>query len=204
MLIIVFGIASVLRLPLRELPDVDTSVVTVTTEYTGANPATVDTDITEIIESGVAGISGIKTISSQSRQGVSSTTIEFEVGRNIDEAANDVSAVAGSANSCRTTSRSRRSSRTTRFRSGDAARRHQRPDERCRDHRFRRSVRDRPAGDARRRGERHDQRTAALRHADLARPHRHGGPQHHGGRCRAGAPPQQCRAARRRGGVAQP
>ena len=90
MLIIVFGIASVLRLPLRELPDVDTSVVTVTTEYTGANPATVDTDITEIIESGVAGISGIKTISSQSRQGVSSTTIEFEVGRNIDEAANDV------------------------------------------------------------------------------------------------------------------
>jgi multidrug efflux pump len=95
MLIIVFGIASVLRLPLRELPDVDTSVVTVTTEYTGANPATVDTDITEIIESGVAGISGIKTISSQSRQGVSSTTIEFEVGRNIDEAANDVrSAVA--------------------------------------------------------------------------------------------------------------
>ena len=103
---------TVLRLPLRELPDVDTSVVTVTTEYTGANPATVDTDITEIIESGVAGISGIKTISSQSRQGVSSTTIEFEVGRNIDEAANDVS-VAGSANSCRTTSRSRRSSRTT-------------------------------------------------------------------------------------------
>ncbi len=95
MLIIVFGIASVLRLPLRELPDVDTSVVTVTTEYTGANPATVDTDITEIIEAGVAGISGIKTISSQSRQGVSSTTIEFEVGRNIDEAANDVrSAVA--------------------------------------------------------------------------------------------------------------
>ena len=89
-------------------------MVTVTTEYTGANPATVDTDITEIIESGVAGISGIKTISSQSRQGVSSTTIEFEVGRNIDEAANDVRAPSpGSANSCRTTSRSRRSSRTT-------------------------------------------------------------------------------------------
>ena len=95
MLIIVFGVASLLRLPLRELPDVDTSVVTVSTEYTGANPATVDTDITEVIESGVAGISGVKTIASQSRQGLSSTTIEFEVGRNIDEAANDVrSAVA--------------------------------------------------------------------------------------------------------------
>jgi multidrug efflux pump len=48
-----------------------------------------------VIESGVAGISGIKTIASQSRQGVSATTIEFEVGRDIDEAANDVrSAVA--------------------------------------------------------------------------------------------------------------
>ena len=95
MLIIVFGIASLLRLPLRELPDVDTSVVTVSTIYTGASPATVDTDITEVVESGVAGISGIKSISSQSRQGMSSTTIEFEVGRNIDEAANDVrSAVA--------------------------------------------------------------------------------------------------------------
>ena len=69
--------------------------MTVTTEYTGANPTTVDTDITEAIESGVAGISGVKTIASQSRQGLSSTTIEFEVGRNIDEAANDVrSAVA--------------------------------------------------------------------------------------------------------------
>ncbi|MFO1091015.1 MAG: efflux RND transporter permease subunit [Hyphomicrobiales bacterium] len=95
LLIIVFGIAAALRLPLRELPDIDTSVITVTTNYVGAGPETVDTDITEIIEGAVAGISGVKSINSQSRQGTSSTVIEFEVGRNIDEAANDVrSAVA--------------------------------------------------------------------------------------------------------------
>ena len=50
LLIIVFGIAAALRLPLRELPDIDTSVITVTTTYVGASPETVDTDITEIIE----------------------------------------------------------------------------------------------------------------------------------------------------------
>jgi multidrug efflux pump len=95
LLIIVFGVAAALRLPLRELPDIDTSVITVTTTYVGASPETVDTDITGIIEGAIAGVSGVKSINSQSRQGQSSTVIEFEVGRNIDEAANDVrSAVA--------------------------------------------------------------------------------------------------------------
>jgi len=83
---------SISSLPIRELPDVDTSVVSVTTTYTGAAPEIVDTDITEVIDSAVAGISGVKTINSSSQRGRSTTTIEFELGRNIDEAASDVRA----------------------------------------------------------------------------------------------------------------
>lgn len=95
LLIVVFGIASLMRLPIRELPDVDTAVVTVTTEYVGASAEIIDNDITEIIEGAVAGISGVKTISSVSRRGRSSTTVEFVTGRDIDEAANDVRDAVG-------------------------------------------------------------------------------------------------------------
>ena len=90
MLIIVLGVASLLRLPVRELPDVDAAVIGVTTTYTGAAPEIIDTDITEVIEGAVAGIAGVKAIESTSERGRSRTAIEFETGRNIDEAANDV------------------------------------------------------------------------------------------------------------------
>ncbi|MGE0231636.1 MAG: efflux RND transporter permease subunit [Flavobacteriaceae bacterium] len=90
LLIVVFGFAALFQLPIRELPDIDTSVVSISTDYTGAAPQVVDTDITEIVEGAVSGIAGVKTISSESRRGRSRTTIEFEIGRNIDEAANDV------------------------------------------------------------------------------------------------------------------
>jgi multidrug efflux pump len=90
LLIIVLGAASLMRLPIRELPDVDSAVISVTTVYTGAAPEIIDTDITEIVEGSVAGIAGVKTISSQSQRGRGRTVIEFEPGRNIDEAANDV------------------------------------------------------------------------------------------------------------------
>ena len=89
-LVVVSGIASLFSIPVRELPDVDAAVVTVSTGYTGASPQIVDTDITEIVESSIAGVPGVKTIGSQSRRGRSRTVIEFELGRNIDEAANDV------------------------------------------------------------------------------------------------------------------
>ncbi len=90
LLIVVFGIASITQLPVRELPDVDRAVVSVTTTYTGAAPEIVDTDITEVIEGAVAGVSGVREISSESRRGRGRTTITFNSGRDIDEAANDV------------------------------------------------------------------------------------------------------------------
>ncbi|VAW12172.1 RND efflux system, inner membrane transporter [hydrothermal vent metagenome] len=95
LLIVVLGIAALMQLPVRELPDIDSAIVTVSTGYTGAAPSIVDTDITELIESAVAGVSGIKSISSSSRRGRSRTVIEFEIGRNIDEAANDIRDAVG-------------------------------------------------------------------------------------------------------------
>lgn len=94
-MIVVMGIASLSTLPIRELPDVDTAVVTVTTVYSGASPSIIDTDITEIIEASVAGVSGIKSMTSQSRRGRSQTVIEFEIGRSIDGAANDIRDAVG-------------------------------------------------------------------------------------------------------------
>ncbi|MET4806111.1 efflux RND transporter permease subunit [Limibacillus sp. MBR-115] len=90
LLMVVIGLAAMSRLPIRELPDVDAAVVTVTTTYTGAAPTIVDTDITEIVEGAVAGVPGVRTISSQSRRGRSRTTIEFESGVSVDDAVNDV------------------------------------------------------------------------------------------------------------------
>ena len=63
LLILVFGLASVQSIPVRELPDVDNAVVTVTTEYRGAAPEVIDTDITETLEGAVAAITGLRSIS---------------------------------------------------------------------------------------------------------------------------------------------
>ncbi|MFC3613165.1 efflux RND transporter permease subunit [Lutimaribacter marinistellae] len=95
LLLIVFGIAALREIPVRELPDVDNAVVTVTTTYRGAAPEVIDTDITETVEGAVASISGIRSISSESRQGRSRVTIEFDAGQDVDVAANDVRDAVG-------------------------------------------------------------------------------------------------------------
>ncbi|MCS6892336.1 MAG: efflux RND transporter permease subunit [Rhodovarius sp.] len=90
MLLCVLGLASLMRMPVRELPAIDPPIVQITTVYRGASAAIVDTQITEIIESAVAGIEGVKSITSQSRDERSAVTIEFNLGRDVDAAANDV------------------------------------------------------------------------------------------------------------------
>ncbi|WP_137387654.1 efflux RND transporter permease subunit [Rhodoligotrophos defluvii] len=92
LMIVLFGLAALNSLPVRELPDVEMPVVTVTTAYTGAAPEVTDTQITTIIEGAVAGIAGVRSIASSSGLGRARTVIEFETSRNIDEAANDVRA----------------------------------------------------------------------------------------------------------------
>ena len=88
--LILFGLISLTRLPVRELPDIDPPIVSVTTVYPGANAQVVETEVTERLEEAINNIEGIKTLTSQSREEVSNITIEFELSREIDVAAQDV------------------------------------------------------------------------------------------------------------------
>ena len=91
LLIVVAGLAAYLALPVRELPDVDKPVVSVSTVYYGASPETVEATITEPLEAEMNGLEGIETITSTSYYGLSSINVEFTAGRDLDLAATDVS-----------------------------------------------------------------------------------------------------------------
>ncbi|WGM30746.1 Multidrug resistance protein MexB [Brevundimonas sp. NIBR11] len=86
----VIGAAAFFFLPVRELPDVDPPVVSVSTSYAGASAEVIENRITEPIEQQVAGIQGIERITSSSRDGRSNVTLEFALDRDIDVAASDV------------------------------------------------------------------------------------------------------------------
>ena len=88
--LVLFGLIGLTRLPVRELPDIDPPIVSVTTVYPGANASVVETEVTERIEEAVNNVEGIKTLTSQSREQVSNITIEFDLSRDIDVAAADV------------------------------------------------------------------------------------------------------------------
>jgi multidrug efflux pump len=90
LLLIAFGLLSFERLPLREYPDIDPPIITVSTNYRGASANVVENRITQLVEDRVAGVEGIKFISSESEDGDSDVTLEFEVGRDLDAAANDI------------------------------------------------------------------------------------------------------------------
>lgn len=90
LLLLAFGLLAFERLPLREYPDIDPPIVSISTAYVGASAEVVESRITQVIEDRIAGIEGIKTIDSTSRDGFSSINIEFKLNREIDSAANDV------------------------------------------------------------------------------------------------------------------
>ncbi len=88
--ILLFGIIAFTRLPVREYPDIDPPIISVVTLYRGASPSVIETEITNILEEQFATLPGVKTMTSSSREEGSVITIEFELSRNVDEAANDV------------------------------------------------------------------------------------------------------------------
>lgn len=88
--ILLFGLIAFFRLPIREYPDIDPPIVSVVTTYRGASPSVIETEITNILEEQFATLQGVKTMTSSSREEGSVITIEFELNRNVDEAANDV------------------------------------------------------------------------------------------------------------------
>lgn len=88
--IIIFGAIGYSFLGVREYPAIDPPVVNVRTSYTGANAEIIEQQVTEPIEKAVNGVEGVKNITSSSSQGSSSITVEFELGVDLEKAANDV------------------------------------------------------------------------------------------------------------------
>jgi multidrug efflux pump len=90
LLLVILGLLAFSRLSVRELPEVESPVVSIETSYRGAAADVVETKITQIIEDRVSGIEGVTKITSQSVDGRSSINLEFIPERDVDEAANDV------------------------------------------------------------------------------------------------------------------
>lgn len=90
LLLIAFGLVAFDRLPLREYPDIDPPIVTIDANYPGASAAVVETRITQVIEERISGIEGIRFIESSSSDGRSRISLEFNIERDIDSAANDI------------------------------------------------------------------------------------------------------------------
>ncbi|MGE5546478.1 MAG: efflux RND transporter permease subunit [Solirubrobacterales bacterium] len=88
--VMLVGIISYQRLPVREYPNIDEPVVTVETWYPGASAEIMETQVTKTIEDSLAGIEGIETLTSLSRSESSQITVRFRVTRDADSAASDV------------------------------------------------------------------------------------------------------------------
>ena len=89
-LILIAGIAGFLGGEIRELPEVDRPVITVTADYPGAAPETVDREVTSVLEGAAGRVAGVSDISSSSRFGRSRVTVEFSTSTDLDVAATDM------------------------------------------------------------------------------------------------------------------
>ena len=90
LLLILLGVVAVFNLGVRETPEIEPPIVTVSTAYFGADPAILETEVTEVLERELNGIDGLRTLTSTSRDQSSQISLEFALGHNLDEAANDV------------------------------------------------------------------------------------------------------------------
>src|SRR6266487_6999397 len=88
--LVLFGVIGYRLLSLREFPDIDPPVVSVTTVLPGANPRVVESAVTDILEEELSTIPGLRTLTSSSAEQVSSITLEFYLSRKVEEAAQDV------------------------------------------------------------------------------------------------------------------
>lgn len=90
LIIILLGFVGFNFLGVRLYPAIDPPIITVQASYTGANAEIIESQITEPLEKSINGIEGIKSVSSQSAVGTSSITVEFDLGSDLEKAANDV------------------------------------------------------------------------------------------------------------------
>ncbi|ODS81544.1 MAG: acriflavin resistance protein, partial [Chryseobacterium sp. SCN 40-13] len=90
LMLILFGVIGYTYLGVREFPSIDPAQISVRTSYAGANADIIESQITEPLEKAINSIDGIRNITSSSNQGSSNITIEFNLDKNLEEAANDV------------------------------------------------------------------------------------------------------------------
>ena len=90
LLIVLAGVAALLAVEVRELPDVDRPIVSVRVNYPGASPETMDAEVMSLLEGAVARLSGIQNISSASEENDGRMRVEFSPGTNLDNASADV------------------------------------------------------------------------------------------------------------------
>ena len=90
LIIVLFGVVGFSFLGIRLYPAIDPPTITVQTSYTGANADIIESQITEPLEKAINGIEGVRSISSGSSTGSSNITVEFNVGADLEKAANDV------------------------------------------------------------------------------------------------------------------
>lgn len=90
LIIIIFGIIGYGSLAVREYPSVDNPIISVSVSYPGANAEVIENQITEPLEQNINGIPGIRSLTSQSSQGRSRITVEFDLSVDLETAANDV------------------------------------------------------------------------------------------------------------------
>lgn len=88
--VVIFGLYSLIKLPVDFYPEMEFPAITVFTTYSGANAADIETNLTKPIEDAMSSISDIKEINSTSRDNMSVVMVEFEFGKDLDEAANDI------------------------------------------------------------------------------------------------------------------
>lgn len=89
-ILVLFGVIGFNSLGVRDYPAIDPPVINVSTSYSGANADIIESQITEPLEKSVNGIAGIRNITSSSSVGRSNINIEFELGVDLEAAANDV------------------------------------------------------------------------------------------------------------------
>lgn len=97
LIIILFGVVGFTYLAVRDYPAIDPPIISVNTNYTGANADIIESQITEPIEKQINGIPGIRTITSSSSLGSSNITVEFNLGEDLEAAASDVRDKVGQA-----------------------------------------------------------------------------------------------------------
>src|SRR5260221_6268523 len=90
LVVVIFGLFAFQRLSVREYPNIDPPIVSVSTTYKGASANVIEAQITQILEDSISGIEGVRAITSSSRDGSSSISIEFWLTRDIESATNDI------------------------------------------------------------------------------------------------------------------